>query len=1061
MTLIGTDVERICETWKCLIADTWASILQLGIGIWLLQRQLGAVCIAPVILAALSTAASVQVGRYVGKRQQTWLTAVQKRVNFTAHALSNMKSIKMLGYSDSIRDFIQGLRLGELERAKHYRQLSSVNVCLTNLPSTVAQLLTFATYSIANNLQGKDDFTISKAIASLAILNIIMHPLGSLVYSIPQCFSAVACFKRIQAFLNEETIRDDRLFGHAALEKTTPSVEPTDSIVVQNATIGWGSTPVVHNISFKISRDSSLVALIGPVACGKSTIINALVGEARIFSGSVWMTSKDVSVCQQSAWICSGTIREQITGDYGFSQSWYNEIIHACALNTDFEIMTDGDLTDVGAQGVSLSGGQRQRIAIARALYSRKPIAIFDDVLSALDAATQETIIENVFGPAGLMRKMGTTLVLATHSARCLAVMDRVITIGRDGRITDTITSTSGSDTPTSSDRPSAVDPKTPTNGVDASIVQTHLRSAREAAQADRSVGDLEVYKYYFSSLGTGGLSAFVFFVCMFSACGSLQQVWLKLWAESSTSSNTGYWLGIYALWTVLRSLSLIIAVIFLWVIITPTSGKRLHQAVLMAAFTAPMSFFSQTETGSLVNRFSQDMQLVDMVLPVALITTSFQLGGCFGYAALTFVATPYFAAIVPFVVAILALLQRFYLRTSKQIRLLELESKAPLYSHMIDTMNGIVSIRAFGWFASYQDKYFSLLDDCQKPFYLLLCIQQWLAVMLGLIVAVLATALTSLAVGLRGTNVSAGFIGIALVNMMGLGELLASMIMFWTSLETSLGAVSRVKTFSEDTPVEPEPTTTVTQEWPKSGSVQIDNLTAAHSDFIALKGMTLRIESGEKIAICGRTGSGKSSLITSILGMMEVKSGSISLDGQNLAEVSNEVVRDRITCITQDPYLFSASVRLNMDLRGTSTDQDIEAALTKVGLWSVLQESVGQEASATNILDASMDDIRLSHGQRQLICLARALLRKNKVVLLDEPTSSVDAVTEAKMTEIIDSEFTGATVLMITHRLTSIHSFDKVMVLDAGALVEFDAPATLLDDESSAFSQLYKSQAA
>ncbi|CEJ83028.1 hypothetical protein VHEMI03060 [[Torrubiella] hemipterigena] len=1059
MTLIGADVERICDMWKFIITDTWASILQLGIGIWLLQRQLGAVCIAPVIFAVLSTAISLRAGTYVGKRQKTWLEAVQKRVNFTSHALSNMKSIKMLGYSDGIHDFIQALRLGELDRAKHYRKLSSVNICLTNLPNTVAPLITFATYAIANKLQGQDDFTMSKAIASLAILQVIMYPLGSLLNSVPQCFSAVACFQRIQTFLNEKTIQDDRLFGTSTLEKTSEvsPAEPTDSIILHNATIGW-SAPVVHDISFKVSRDSSLVAIVGPVACGKSTIINALVGEAHIFSGTVWMASKEVSVCQQSAWLSSGTIREQVIGDYGFSEAWYNEVIRACALHTDLELMSDGDQTDVGAQGVGLSGGQRQRIAIARAIYSRKPIAIFDDVLSALDATTQESIIENVFGPAGLMRKMGTTLVLATHSARCLSVMDRVITISSEGRITDNSISGSGSDTPKSIMNRSEPEP---VGGVDASIVQTQIRSAQDAARADRSIGDLEVYKYYFSSLGVVGLSMFGLFVCAYAAFGSVQQAWLKLWAESDSSSNTGYWLGLYALWTLLRSSGLVIAVIFLWIIITPRSGTRLHQAVLTAAFKAPMSFHSQTDTGTLVNRFSQDMQLADIVLPVALITTSFQLSGCIGYGILTFVATPYFAAFVPFVVGLLALLQRFYLRTSKQIRLIELESKAPLYSHMIDTINGVVSIRAFGWFASYKDKYFSLLDDCQKPFYLLLCIQRWLAVMLGLIVAILATSLTAMAVGLRGTNVSAGFIGIALVNMMGLGEILASLIMFWTSLETSLGAVSRVKTFSEDTPAEPEPVCTAPAEWPRSGDIQVTNLTALHADFVALKDLTIDIKSGEKIAICGRTGSGKSSLITAMLGMMDIQSGSIVLDGQDLSQVTNEVVRKRITCITQDPYLFSASVRLNMDLHGISNDEDIQAALVRVGLWSVLRQSLGEGVSATKILDASMDDVHLSHGQRQLICLARTLLRKNKVVLLDEPTSSVDAATEAKMTEIIDSEFPGATILMITHRLTSIHSFDKVMVLDAGKLAEFGAPATLLADDASVFSQLYKSQAA
>ncbi|PQK13788.1 hypothetical protein BB8028_0004g07190 [Beauveria bassiana] len=597
----------------------------------------------------------------------------------------------------------------------------------------------------------------------------------------------------------------------------------------------------------------------------QDSLLYALLGEAQIFSGTVQLATNKLSFCQQTPWLPSGTIRDQIIGDDCFYKEWYDEIVRACALDYDIATLQDGDQSEAGVQGVSLSGGQRQRLAIARALYARKPIAIFDDVLSALDPSTQDIIADKVFGRDGLLRRMNATVVLATHSMRHLHAADIVVALTSDGQHTTHVVDRSRTDpSAQAAIQDDQLVQAAPHLDVTANAIVAEKDFRQEAnglANAGRSIGDLQ----YFASPGWSSLCIFLSFVLPEAGFSALQLVGVKLWSSSNDRNNAKHWLiSLYALWAVIRAACLIDAVYYLYVVgIVPKSGKRLHLSVLNAALKAPMPVHSKTDIGTLVNRFSQDMQLIDMILPGALIATAFHAAGCISVPALTIAAMPYFAAVLPFILLALGTVHRLYLRTSKQLRLLELESKAPLYSHIIDTINGIVSIRAFGWFASYKAEYFQPLDECQKPFYLLLCIQRWLSVVFGLTVTCMVTILTAIAVTLRGSTVSAGFTGIALVNMMSL--------------------ISRVKSFSEDTPVEESPDAPVAHNWPTSGHVQFNGVTAAHANFVALRNVLIEIASGKRIAVCGRAGSGKSSFISSVPGMMDIGQGSIELDGQHL----------------------------------------------------------------------------------------------------------------------------------------------------------------------------------
>ncbi|KAM0810738.1 putative ABC transporter domain-containing protein [Seiridium cardinale] len=1031
MTLIGTDVERICETWHLVVAESWASVIQLAFAVWLLQMQIGPVCVTPVIVALVATALSVKAAGFVTPHQKVWLEAIQARINFTAHALGSMRSVKMLGLGRKFESLIQGMRVTELDLSKRFRRLSSFNICLVNLPSLFSQFFTFATFAIAAKVQGNGFVTVSQAVTSLSILSILMAPLGTVLMVIPQAYAALGCFQRIQDFLDTESWDDKRLpecplettnleshdrpdtiqmpsgYNHVEMiqrPQSTPK-EPlprtilnSDHVIIHNATIGWGgSSHVIKDLSLRIGQNHHLTVILGPVGCGKSTILKAILGEATIFSGSVWISSKELAYCDQSPWVSNGSVRENIVSGTDFDAAWYNTVIHACALQVDLQQLSDGDATNVGSKGVSLSGGQKQRLTLARALYARKPIAVLDDVLSGLDAATHDIVTTRVFGPDGLIRKLGMTAILATHSVSLCAIADQTIILDDQGQIIQQ----------GSSDNMASLAPQlagddgssaSSEDGPPPKVSAAETQGSSTKRDDERQVGDLSIYLYYFSSLGWLSFALFGIFAASYVAFSTLQYAWITLFAQSSDESQPsrlGYWLGLYALFSVLSAAGLISAVHYMYVVIVPKSAQALHLTVLRAVIRAPMSFLAKTDNGVLVN---------------------------------------------------------------------SLEAKAPLYSHVLESLQGIATIRAYGWTSSHVAKNLALLDRAQKPYYLLLCIQRWLALVLGLTVAGLAILLTTLGVTLR-SRLDAGLLGVALVNMMNLGQSLGALITSWTLLETSLGAISRVKTFSEDTPSEkPREVvdTRILAGWPSRGSVVIENWSAHYNGHPVLRNIDISVQAGEKVAICGRTGSGKTSLLLSLLGMVEESTGRIVLDDVDVALVPKDVTRQKLTCLTQDPFLFGGSVRLNADPLGEAADTDIISALQKVGLWDVFRSKESTETShplGFAVLDMKMEEDFLSHGQRKLFCLGRALLRKSPVLVLDEPSSGVDASTESCIEAIVESEFATSTVIMATHSLAGVRRFDKVAVLDGGVLLEYGEPEELLARVDGAFAKLYAAQ--
>ena len=425
----------------------------------------------------------------------------------------------------------------------------------------------------------------------------------------------------------------------------------------------------------------------------------------------------------------------------------------------------------------------------------------------------------------------------------------------------------------------------------------------------------------------------------------------------------------------------------------------------------------------------------------------------CLAQIALIAVGAKYFATIIPVCFLATYCVQKFYLRTSRQLRLLDLETKSPLYTHFTETLEGLPTIRAFGWQEGFERKNTKLLDLSQRPFYLLYCIQRWLNLVLDLMVAALAVILITFAVQLRDTT-SGAAIGVALVNILGFSQSLSVLIDRYTTLETSLGAIARIKDFQETIAQEhlPQERESPPDQWPSCGAVEFSGINASYTADAepVLQDLTLKIQPGQKVGICGRTGSGKSSLLAALFRLLELKSGQIYVDGLDIATLPRQAIRSSLIAVPQDPFLLEGSIRFNVSPTEPLPDESIIAALTKVGLWELIQNRGG--------LDVNIAQAPFSHGQQQLFCLARAMLRKSTVLVLDEATSSVDSQTDEKMQKIIREEFRGHTILTVAHRLKTIMDSDQVAVLEQGRLVELGEPGQLLQ-QGGVFRDLWLAQ--
>ncbi|KAH8319071.1 hypothetical protein KR067_006746 [Drosophila pandora] len=1119
VNLMAVDAQRFMEL-TTYLNMIWSAPLQIGLALFFLWQQLG-----PSVLAGLAVMIIlIPVNGVIASRIKTYQIRQMKykdeRVKLMNEVLSGIKVLKLYAWEPSFEKQVLDIRDKEIATLRSTAYLNASTSFLWSCAPFLVSLVTFATYVLIDENNVLDA---TKTFVSLSLFNILRFPLTMLPMLITNLVQTQVSVNRINKFLNSEEL-DPNSVLHDPSKPHPMSIE--------NGEFSWGDEITLRNINIEV-RKSSLVALVGTVGSGKSSVVQAFLGEMEKLAGVVNTVGKLAYVPQQ-AWIQNATVRDNILFGQTYDRKRYNKVIDACALRADIDILSAGDQTEIGEKGINLSGGQKQRISLARAVYSDADLYLLDDPLSAVDAHVGKHIFEEVIGPKGILARKSRVLV--THGVTFLPQVDSIYVM-KAGEISESGT----------------FDQLVKNKGAFADFIIQHLQDGNEEEEelnqikrqisstaddpeligsvekaiklarteslsdsinreehligsvtsADSLMGrgnslrrrakrqdshdsvasaaslkkkqevegklieteksqtggvDFAVYKHYIKSVGIFLSVATLVLNFVFQAFQIGSNLWLTKWAndqrvENDTSLRDMY-LGVYGAFgfgqvvsKYLSGLSLAIGGLH--------CSMDVFTKLLSRGLKWPMELFDTTPIGRILSRYSKDIDTVDGVLP--LITVQL-LNTCFGVLATIVVislSTPIFLAVIVPIAFLYYFAQRFYVATSRQLMRLESVSRSPIYSHFGETVTGASTIRAYNVGDRFIEESDAKVDKNQVCKYPSVIANRWLAIrleMVGNLIILFASLFAVL-----GGQTNPGLVGLSVSYALQVTQTLNWLVRMTSDIETNIVSVERIKEYGEtkqEAPWELEADKNKPKNWPEEGRVEFQNFQVRYREGLdlVLRGVSFNIKGGEKVGIVGRTGAGKSSLTLALFRIIESAGGRIAIDGVDIATMGLHMLRSRLTIIPQDPVLFSGSLRMNLDPFEVNTDDEIWKALE----LSHLKLFVKSLAAGLNHEIAEGGE-NLSVGQRQLVCLARALLRKTKVLVLDEATAAVDLETDDLIQKTIRTEFKECTVLTIAHRLNTILDSDKVIVLDKGQITEFASPTELLDNPKSAFYSMAK----
>eukprot|EP00019_Armaparvus_languidus_P007992 CAMPEP_0168601030 /NCGR_PEP_ID=MMETSP0420-20121227/13180_1 /TAXON_ID=498008 /ORGANISM="Pessonella sp." /LENGTH=1006 /DNA_ID=CAMNT_0008639321 /DNA_START=1053 /DNA_END=4070 /DNA_ORIENTATION=+ len=861
----------------------------------------------------------------------------------------------------------------------------------------------------------------------------------------------------------------------------------------------------LKKIDLKV-KHGQLVMVCGGVGSGKSSLLSALLNEMNCIDGQVVIRGT-IAYVPQSAWITNATVRENIIFSRPFDKVRYKRVLHAAGLKPDLKLLARGDETEIGERGINLSGGQKQRVSIARAMYGDQSLILLDDPLSAVDSHVAQHIFDEVI--MGAVRER--TRIMCTNQLQFLPHADLVVVM-RDGKVVESGSYESlvesgldfaslmeefgiEANEEVEEEFPDKIAGSGATAGLRASKDSKKRGAATTTGgdgEAGKGQGDGKIIgkeereigivgaDIYFKMFKEGGRmwSCAVFSsIVLATLLKIVGDWWLSVWTsqtddsmvDNSTSAPASFdnivpplETSTY-LWTytgIAGGETLFISLIGLFMVgFSLNVSRHLHAGMLRSLMKAPMAFFDATPVGRIVNRFSFDLDMVDFRLPF--LFQQFFVMLFRSFAVLVVVAlTSAYAIIGLIIVAILIyLLTRYYRKAAIEIQRVEAVSRSPIFAHFNETLQGLSSVRAYGQEKEFMQKNTNLVNTNTQALYTRFYTQSWLLIRLGALGALVAFIAMLIAIIYRDT-LDPGLIGLSLMYSLSLIAQMASVSRQGVDLEMHMNGVERILEYHEpklpsEAPASLPNDKTLGDDWPRSGRLEIKNLTMRYRpelDAVLLKSISLNIKDKEKVAIVGRTGSGKSSLLNALLRIVEIDDdgGAMIVDGVNIRDIGLHRVRRAMAIIPQDPILFTGSIRYNLDPLEECSDADLWRALELASLSSVVKTLEGG-------LDHPVAEggENFSAGQRQLMCVARALARKPRILLMDEATASVDVESDAIIQAMVRDQFKDCTVITIAHRLNTVIDYDRVLVLADGEIAEYDHPGALLSKPTGLFTGL------
>lgn len=1054
INLVSLDAYNIGNTLG-YVSTVPVSILMIVIAISLLYQYLGWSSLIGAMILVVLIPINHRTAAKIAASQKAVLKTSDVRISQLTEVFNNISTIKNFAWEDKFYKEVITTRNQEVKSLKQKSLFMSLQSLLVSITPTLVTFGAFYCFTVFE----KQDLTPSIAFTSLTLFNLLRQPLIDLAAWSSDIYQSWISFQRIQDFLNEKDTYKYNLY-----EGSTD----TEKLGFENLSFSWGTGQFeLHNLNINF-QINALNVIIGATGSGKTSLLLALLGEMKLInSGRVWLPGSNtvselvvdpvsglrdsVSYCSQSPWLINGSIKDNITFSSEYDKDRYCAVLTACALNEDLTLLSDE--TEIGESGAVLSGGQKQRLSLARAIYSRSRFLILDDCLSAVDAHTASWIYNNCLtGP--LME--GRTCILSSHNvslatqnAGWVVLLDHGAVV-EQGSVNDLIetgvlTKNKLEFADSDTDRENS---KIPTP-----------RSTKLMEEESKEEGSIPwtLYKYYFKCVGGPLVWILIITLYLVSQLAFISQtLWLRQWtAEKDSSGNRSgfYYIGVYLSIGTIFSLISTIRVYFVSIKGLGASNTIFERAYVRLLHSVAR-FFDITPKGRIINRFSKDVQAIDQELIKYGETALMYLTHCISTIIMICIVTPKFLLFGWVIIVCYYMLGGTYLRLSRQLKRLDSITRSPIYSHFQETLKGVITIRAYCEELRYILQNLARLDLNNKMYYYLWISNRWLSVRTDAVGA-LILLFSGGFILLKLDALDAGLAGLSMTYAMTFNTYMVWLIRAYLSVEMSMNSVERL---GEYLSIEQEPAYELESDdlitkWPTNGEIKVQNLSLRYHKSLkpVIQSVSFAIKADEKVAIVGRTGAGKSTIISAFLRFFESDPGSkILIDDVDIKKVGLKKLRNAISIIPQNSTLFHGSIRTNLDPFKTFKDSQVIEVLRSVNLLENVEDPV-------KFLDADVQEngSNFSVGQKQLLCIARSLLRDSKIVLLDEATSSIDHKTDSLIQNAVRKNFKNKTVITVAHRLRTIIDYDRVLVLDKGHLVEFDTPKKLLLDRQSLFYKL------